>query len=73
MIIKTFPKKLPSKIKQNSNNLEIRSAEESTKMHVEFCWPRAVSSPTTEMFEFDVSDMIAALLSKTTFCRCQPF
>ena len=31
-----FPKNLPSRIKDNTKSLEIRSAEESTKMHVEF-------------------------------------
>ena len=64
MIMKTFPKKLPSKIKQNAKSLKIRPAEESTMMHVEFCWPRAVELPIREMVEFDVSSMIAALIFK---------
>ena len=55
MIIKMFPKKLPSKITQNAKSLQIRSAEELTMMHVELFWSRAVSLLITEMVEFDVT------------------
>jgi len=64
MIIKMVPKKLPSKKKQNVKSLKICSAEEFTMMHVEFCWSKAVSSLITEIVEFDVSNMMAALLFK---------
>jgi len=38
VIIKMFPNKLPSKIKQSAQSLENLSADESTKEHVEFIW-----------------------------------
>jgi len=50
MIMKMFPKKLPSKIEHNAQSLEILSAFESTKIHdVKFCWPSAVSFPIKVM------------------------
>jgi len=36
MIMKMFPKILPSRIKQKAQSLENLSADESTKEHVEF-------------------------------------
>ena len=61
-----FPKKLPSRIKDNTKSLEIRSAEESTKMHVEFLfWPRAVPLPIREIVEFDISGMICSFTFET--------
>jgi len=38
MIIKMFPKKLPSKIKNKTQILENLSADESTEEHMELSW-----------------------------------
>jgi len=58
MIMKTFPNKLPSKIKQYSQSSIIHSAFESTKMRVEFCRPSARWLRMAEIVEFDVSNMV---------------
>ena len=56
--MKMFPNKLPSKITQYAQSLEILSADESTEIHVEFCWPRAVSFPIKVMVVLFLNDMM---------------
>ena len=58
MIMNMFPNKLPSKIKQYAQTLEIFSTGESTKMHVEFCWLVPVSFPIKGMMVLFLKDMI---------------
>ena len=66
IMMKMFPKKLPSRIKEKTKSLEIRSEEEATKMHVEFSfWPRAVPLPIRELVEFDISGMISSFTFET--------
>jgi len=57
MIIKTFPKKLPSKIRQYAESLEILSAFESwesRKMHLQF------GDEVTKIVELFLNDMISS-------------
>lgn len=57
MIIKKFPKKLPSKIKNKTQILENLSADESTEEHMELGWSCAgmleISGPVV-LFQNDM-------------------
>jgi len=53
-----LPKKLASRIKQYAQSFEILAAFESTKIHVEFCWPSAVSFPIEVMVVLFLNDMM---------------
>ena len=58
-IMKVFPNKLPSRIKQYTLSLTIFSALESTKTHsVEFCWPSPVMFPLKMMVVLFLDDMM---------------
>ena len=60
MITKVFPKKLPSRIKENVQTLEILCAFNSTSKHVQFCCPSIVSLPVTEIVLMFSNDMISS-------------
>lgn len=60
MITKMFPKKLPSRIKQRAESLQILSAFDSAKIHVQFCCPSVVSLPVTKFVVLFLNDMISS-------------
>ena len=59
MIMKMFPKKLFSKIKQYAKSLEILSAFESIKIHFQFCSQIVAPFPATGSVVLFVNDMIS--------------
>ena len=62
-VLRMFPNKLLSRLKQYAQSLEILSAVESIKIHVQFCCPSAVSFPIKEMVVLFFNDMIRCFVS----------
>ena len=60
MIMKMFPKKLLSRIKQYAQSFKILSAFELIKIHLQFCSQRVAAFPVTGSVVLLVNDMISS-------------
>ena len=60
MIMKMFPKKLLSRIKQYAKSLEILSAFELIKIHFQFCSQSVAPFPVAVRVVLFVDDMISS-------------
>ena len=60
MIMKTFPKKLLSRIKQYAQSLEILSAFELIKVHFQFCSQSVPPFVVTGSVVLFVNDMVSS-------------